>query len=105
MAKLKVELTGEGVIDNAAIFFDDPQEKLPIYLDPTTDKKWSKDNISVPMDNEDELSYALYVVAFTGTSFSCVITNKDIDKTISFSDITGKVIKNRAISKGSKKFK
>ncbi|OKS84549.1 hypothetical protein RG47T_5239 [Mucilaginibacter polytrichastri] len=44
------------------------------------------------------------MVAFSGTKFSCVITDKGSGGTISFSDVTGKQIKNRAISKGDKPF-
>jgi hypothetical protein len=104
MAKLKVELAGKDVIDNAVIFFDDPQEKIAHYLNPDDDKNWSADDISVPMDDDDELDYSLHVVAYTGTGFTCTITNKGTDKTIVFSDVTGKVIKNRSVTKGAKKF-
>lgn len=104
MAKITVTITGEDEIDNAAIFFEDPQERTPYQLIQISDKEWSKAGVSVPMDDEDELSYVLYTVAYSGPKFTCTLT-KQKNETIIFSDITGKVIKNRAISKGCERFK
>lgn len=98
---LKVSLKGEGQIDNAVIYLEDPKEKIPYFLNPISGDgiEWELDNISIPL--EGELDYALYVVAFTGTQFTCVITNLENDKTIEFSSITGKKIKNQAYETGS----
>lgn len=102
MAKLKVELKGEGIIDNAAIYLEDEAEKLPHFLDPKNDKEWLKENISIPL--EGELDYSLYVVAFSGTKFKCTISDEEENK-IELSGVTGSKTKNRAHLKGSEKLK
>jgi len=102
MAKLTIEVNGTGTIDNAGIFLDDPDEKLPYYLDPVTDEDWkTTDPVSVPMKADDPLSYSLHVVAFTGTQFTATITNNDNSKKISISGVTGKPYPNRAVIKGT----
>lgn len=47
MTKIKVTVIGEGEIDNAAIFFDGPQERTLHQLIQISNKEWSKENISV----------------------------------------------------------
>jgi len=98
MASLKIELTGDGIIDNAAIYLEDPEESIEYKLNPTSDTKWETE-INLPIQNE--LDYSLYVVAFSGTHFDCRITNMDSNKTIEFEGKTGHPIKNRAHISGS----
>ncbi|UOQ54326.1 hypothetical protein [Hymenobacter cellulosivorans] len=102
MAALTIELEGEGTIDNASIYLEDPSETIEHKLDPTTDTKWSK-KVTLPVD--DTLDYSLYVVAFSGTRFKCTITRNDDGRSIEISGITGAKIKSRANIKGSKNFK
>lgn len=103
MAKLKVNLKSPGIIDNAAIFLEDPVEKIAYYLNPKgSEQEWEIDNVSLPITGS--LDYSLYVVAYTGTQFDCIITNKDTSDTIEFSGVTGRVMKGRANERGSKNF-
>lgn len=102
MAKLKVTVEGKGIIDNAVIYIEDPSEKTPYFLDPKSDKVWTKKNISIPL--EGWLDYSLYVVAFSGTKFTCMITDEN-GKKVTFKGITGSKIKNRAHISGSKELK
>jgi hypothetical protein len=101
MPKLKVELQGDGVIDNASIYLEDPQESMEYRLDPDSDILW-KTEVSIPV--EDMLDYSLYVLAFSGTHFTCTITNADTEEKVEFEGITGVKIKHRANIKGSKNF-
>lgn len=97
----KIELTSDGEIDNAVIYLEDPKEKIPYFLQPSdgSGKSWELDNLKIPL--QGELDYGLYVVAFSGTKFNCVITNKANDKTIEFSGTTGSRIKGQAYETGS----
>lgn len=101
MANLKVELLGDDVVDNASIYLEDPQESIEYHLDQKSDTKWET-TVSIPV--EDTLEYSLYVVAFTGTHFTCTITDLGTDKKIEFEGITGVKIKHRAHIKGSENF-
>ena len=106
MANLTVEVTGIDNIDNAGIYLNDPNEKLCYFLDPVSDKDWKSTGlIKVPMHDDVPLSCSLHIAAYTGTKFSCTITNKDNDKTITFSGVTGTTQSNRATVKGSAVFK
>jgi hypothetical protein len=100
---LNVNLKGEGTIDNAVIYLEDPKEKMPYFLDPKSNEEWEKDGLNIPL--EGDLDYSLYVLAYSGTRFKCVITNSDDGKTITIEGTTGKKIKNQAHETGSKKFK
>jgi hypothetical protein len=100
MAKLDILLVGEGTIDNAVIYLEDPQEKIPYFLEPKNDNEWHCDGVTMPLD--DELDYSLYVVAFSGTKFKCTIENNEGGK-VELSGITGKKVKNRAHLIGTKK--
>jgi hypothetical protein len=101
MAKLKVSLHGVGSIDNSVIYLEDPSEKIPLFLDPKNEKEWELDNIAITIDGE--LDYSLYVLAFSGTAFTCTISNED-NKKIELEGVTGTKIKNRAHLFGTKKF-
>jgi hypothetical protein len=101
MASLKIELKGEGPIDNASIYLEDPAESIEIKLNPSSDTKWGT-TLNLPVQNE--LDYSLYVVAFSGTRFECVITNLDTNKSIKFDGKTGYPIKNRAHVSGAQNF-
>jgi len=102
MAILNVRLKGEGVINNAAIYLEDPLEKIPLYLNPVSDKEWERTNISVPL--EGQLDYSLIVIACTGTKFSCTITNTEDDTTVSITGMTGKKNKNYYHEQGARDF-
>jgi len=107
MAKLKVFLHGNGIIDSAMIAIDDPDEKnrYPLKPDQGRDEtKWFADDISYQPSETGTLSYALHVLAFTGTSFSCTITNKDNGGVIRFTDVTGRSIDHQAHSISVGKF-
>lgn len=97
---LKVSLEGKGTIDNAVIYLEDPKEKMPYHLNPVSNTEWEREGISIPVDGA--LDYSLYVLAFTGTKFKCVITDEE-GKSIAIEGITGKKIKNLAHETGSKK--
>ena len=99
---LKVTLDGEGTIDNAVIFLEDPIEKFPIYLEPVSNKKWEKEDI--PTIHDDLLDYSLHVQAYTGTAFTCVVTDMENDKSVTIEGITGKKIKHYANEKGTQEF-
>src|SRR5688572_6149738 len=99
---LEVSLEGKGKIDNAVIFLEDPMEVFPFYLEPKSDTEWGLDDIPVLHDNE--LDYSLHVQAFSGTGFTCVVTDKETDKTVTIEGVTGKKIKNYAHEKGAKEF-
>jgi hypothetical protein len=102
MAKLKIELEGDDVIDNASIYLEDPLESIEYKLKAASDTKFEL-NITLPV--EGALDYSLHVVAFSGTHFNCVITDVDSEKTIKIEGITGRLIKNRAKVTGSQNFK
>ena len=102
MAKLEVLLKGEGTIDNAVIYLEDPTEKMPYFLEPQSNEEWQKRNISVPLLGD--LDYSLYVLALSKTKFECTIKDSK-GKKIEFTGITGKKIRNRAHLSGSKKLK
>lgn len=99
---LKVSLTGDGTIDNAVIYLEDPKEKMPYFLQPTSETDWERDDLSIPLDGE--LNYSLYVLAFNGTGFKCVVTNKDDNKTVTIKGVTGKIIKSQAHETGAQFF-
>ena len=99
---LKVTLEAKGTIDNAVIFLEDPIEKFPIYLEPVSNKKWEKEEITTIHD--DLLDYSLHVQGYTGTKFTCVVTDMKNDKTVTIEGITGKKIKHYANEKGAKEF-
>jgi hypothetical protein len=63
---LKVKLVGQGPIDNAVIFLEDPKEKISHFLSPTSNDgtEWEK------------MDYSLYVQAFSGTQFECTLIKK-----------------------------
>ena len=99
MAILNVSVKGDGVINNAAIYLEDPLEKTPLYLNPVSDTEWERSNINVPL--EGQLDYSLIVIASTGTKFSCTITNTEDDTSVSFKGMTGKKDKNYYHEKGA----
>ena len=102
MPSLKVELTGKGTIDNASIYLEDPEQSIEYKLNPISNIKWET-QVDIPVQNE--LDYCLYVVAFSGTKFDCVVTNLSNNETVKFDGKTGHPIKNRAKVSGSQNFK
>lgn len=101
MAKLNVTLTGEGVINNAAIYLEDPLELIPIYLNPVSDTEWVVE-VSVPL--EGPLDYSLIVIALTGTRFKCSIDYPEEGTSIKIKGMTGIKNKNYYHEKGSREF-
>lgn len=99
MPTLKIELQGDDVIDNASIYLEDPHETIEYKLDPESDTTWTK-QVSLPVNGS--LEYSLYVVAFTGTHFTCTITDVGTERKIKLEGITGP--KNRAHIQGSQNF-
>ncbi len=100
---LNVNLKGEGTIDNVVIYLEDPKEKMPYFLKPKSNREWERVNLSIPLVGD--LDYSLYVLAFSGTKFTCIITNNENDKTIVIEGVTGRKIKNQAHETGSEEFK
>lgn len=102
MSNLKVSLTGQGEIDNAVIYLDDPSNTIAYQLNPVTGSKWESQTIKIPMSPGDPLSYNLYVVAFSGTRFKCTITDEESGRSLDFEGTTGIQIRSRAHISGSK---
>jgi hypothetical protein len=100
MATFNVSVKGEGVINNAAVYLEDPLELIPLYLNPLSPTEWERNDISAPL--EGPLDYSLIVIAFTGTKFSCTITNADDGTCIKISGKTGVKNKNYYHEKGSR---
>ena len=101
MATLKVTLVGEGVINNAAVYLEDPLELIPLYLNPVSDTEWERE-VSVPL--EGKLDYSLIVIAITGTRFKCTIDYPEEGTSISIKGMTGIKHKNYYHEKGSRDF-
>lgn len=99
MAKLNVTLTGEGVINNAAVYLEDPKELIPLYLNPVSDTEWSRE-VSVPI--EGPLDYSLIVIAATGTRFKCEIVNMEDGTSLRITGMTGIKNKNYYHESGSR---
>lgn len=102
MSKLKIELKGDGAIDNASIYMEDPAESIEYKLSPLSDTEWTTE-VAIPVSGT--LDFSLYVVAFSGTHFQCIIRNTETNATIEFEGITGTKVKNRAHIVGSQNFK
>ena len=97
---LNVSVKGDGIINNAAVYLEDPLEMIPIYLNPVSATEWERNDISVPL--EGALEYSLIVIAFTGTKFHCTITNAEDGTSIEINGMTGKKNKNYYHEKGSR---
>lgn len=98
--KADIVLTGEGEIDNAYIFINDPGEQNKIWFEPKSSVKFEISNIEV--GTEDSLQYQIKVKAYYGTKFKCIITRED-EKAIEIEGITGS--SNNVILTDSKDFK
>jgi hypothetical protein len=99
MATIHAKLKGKDTIDNAVIYLEDPQEKIPYYFKPISNTEWETDHLKIPI--QGYLDYSLHVLAYSGTAFECVITNEDNGNTITLKGVTGNPIRSRANIKGS----